>query len=342
MKVGIALGDDIANEIITDYKQHNYAGVVSKFQLNRKREIFKSSEKILLITLKALEVKGLYEEAVNLMAVYLKTNYKKEHALILKAIKSGLDGKNESSKKQSALYFKIFWNIGKVILSMDRRDIKTEQYLKHFESFREILTFLEFREEKVDKFNDRVLEHLKYLDSKKYFLSKRFFLEYLTWQQKSVLTIGGEDHSLILTNRGVCIGGGMGYKNKFYHFFLDSCAVLAGGEIQSQNTIPIYQQSDISARGIKSSLGVGKVVSETGSEIGFKVPVLFISQDLTDPPANSLGCGGGCSVEDPSSFSFLTSIYSNWAFDNWYFQTEFGKFINKNDILWTLGLGYNF
>lgn len=333
----------LLSDVNQAFTAKNFAEIVSIYDQNRKAHEYHKSTKIMVMTAFALEKQKRFQDAANIQMRIIKLDYLQEHKTILRAVKDGESLDADSYEKRLMItYWNVYKNYGHHILTFNKRTPSLDATLKHFSFVKNILEQLEFREGQVDRLNDKILAHLKYLDDKIFHFTKRVFFEYLTWQSDVDLTINGVKNPLVITNKGYCAGGELGFENNFYHFFADACVLMANGTIQSQNTVPVYLQSNIPIRGIKTSIGAGKIVSYTRSEIGFKLPVMLAPQDLTDPPANDPACEFGCKVDQPPAFSVMASLYSRWSFNKWYFQTEFGKFIDQDSIMWSLGTGYKF
>ena len=126
-------------------------------------------------------------------------------------------------------------------------------------------------------------------------------------------------------------------ENYLYHFYVDGCVLMgAGGVSATSNANVAYQQSNVPAYGIKAGPGVSMIVSSSKSRIGFKVPIIYSVQKLVNPASP------GYEVFNAAPISVVTSIYSRWQFNKWYIQTEFGKYIQKEETFWGLGFGKSF
>jgi hypothetical protein len=117
---------------------------------------------------------------------------------------------------------------------------------QHYLIFSKVLSELEFREGKVDKYNDKIVAHIQHLENKVYRLSKSLSFQYISWQQESSLESATSKTGLVVTNRGLCVGGDMGVENSFYHFYVDGCFFAGSGGVSSDASSPIrYQQANV-------------------------------------------------------------------------------------------------
>jgi hypothetical protein len=78
------------------------------------------------------------------------------------------------------------------------------------------------------------------------------------------------------------------------------------------------------------------IVSSSGSRIGVRLPVIYTYQKLQDPKSDNYN------IEQNEPLDYVASLYSRWQFKTWYFQTEFGKYLQAEQTYWGLGLGKNF
>jgi hypothetical protein len=201
----------------------------------------------------------------------------------------------------------------------------------------QLLSELEFRERKVDKFNDRILAHLKLLEGKVYRFRRGLSLQYVSWQTAATLAGPAKDTGLLVTNSGVCAGGDLGWENAFYHFYVDGCVIAGHGGVSADASSPVtYHQSNVPAYGAKLSPGASMIVSSSGSRIGLQLPVIYTLQTLQDPKTPNYN------IEQTEPLSVVASLYSRWQFKAWYFQTEFGKYLRAEQTYWGLGLGKSF
>jgi hypothetical protein len=172
------------------------------------------------------------------------------------------------------------------------------------------------------------------IDLKTKKVSKLLYVDYMSWQQEGEIKSGTTKSRFLITNKGYCAGGAIGYERNTYRSFVDGCFVFAYGNTGAVKNSITYDQSDISAYGAKASIGIGKFVSSARTEIGFKLPIMYIHQSLTEPRNSS--------VTEPPPFMAMASLYSRWAFQKWFVQTEFSKFIGNDLVLFAVGGGYDF
>lgn len=159
-------------------------------------------------------------------------------------------------------------------------------------------------------------------------------IDYLSWQQEGKIKSGSSQSPLIITNQGVCAGGAIGYDYRTYRTFIDGCFIYGSGNAGSEKNTITYNQSGISVYGLKASLGMGKIVSSARTEIGFKLPIMYVQQNLTKTNITS--------IHEPPTLSAMASLYSRWPFEDWFVQTEFSKIIGNDLVLFSLGGGYQF
>jgi hypothetical protein len=158
--------------------------------------------------------------------------------------------------------------------------------------------------------------------------------DWLNWQEEGLIKAGGFKNRLIITNRALCAGGGYSYNQEFYRLFVEACLFSGKGNAGSEKNSITYNQSDISLYGVKAALGAGRFVSTIHTEIGFKLPMMYVNQTFNHPPSGD--------VTAPPSTMLMASLYSRWPFEKWFVQTEFSKFIGNDLTLFSLGGGYEF
>lgn len=327
-----AMASDIANE----FRQKDYAGVHRIYQDNPSRNY---SKKELILISYSLRRLGFYRQDVKLNVRLIKKEYQRYHKRLLKQIKAGdtIDS-DEYPDAMKVLYWNLMNAYGQIIMGYENNSQLIKKDHEHYLMFAKILSELEFREGKVDKLNDKIMAHILMLQNKVYKFSASWFLQYLSWQQESQLTGPGISKNLIVTNKGLCLGGDIGYENATYHWYVDGCAFYGSGGVSadSSGSSIQYQQSNVPAYGLKFGPGASLIVSSSKSRIGFKIPVIYNIQSLTNPPTP------GVSVETESAVSVATTLYSRWQFDKFYLTTEFGKYVDREATVWSLGFGRNF
>ncbi len=325
-----------ASDITEEFRQKDYAGVHQVYQENPSRNY---SKKELILISYSLRRLGFYRQDIKLNVRLIKKEYQRYHKRLLKQIK---DGDTIDSEEYPEALKVLYWNLmnayGKVIQGYNSNSQLIKKDHEHYLMFAKILSELEYREGKVDKLNDKIMAHILMLQNKVYKFSKSWYLQYLSWQQESQLKGPGTSSNLIVTNKGLCLGGDLGYENATYHWYVDGCAFYGSGGVSADasGTGIRYQQSNVPAYGLKFGPGASLIVSSSKSRIGFKIPVVYNIQSLTNPPTGSL------SIQSESAISVATALYSRWQFDKWYFSTEFGKYIDREATIWSLGLGRSF
>lgn len=215
----------------------------------------------------------------------------------------------------------------------------SEQTLKEFDQTEGVLAALEYEEGKVDQISEQVEQHLKAEEAKEYHTQTFAFADFISWQQDFSIKTPVGKKSLIATNKGYCAGAGYSYHNANYHFFSDGCFLYFRGDAATQNTTVTYHQSDVYGYGFKLSVGAGMYVSSAKAEVGFKIPLMYTRQDFDDPNQATFP---GTKISQPRSMNSFASLYTRWPFDRWFFQTEFGKRLDEDLTLWSLGFGYKF
>lgn len=288
----------------------------------------------------SLRQMDFYRQDIRLNVRLINQKYKDLHTKILNALRDGdsVDS-DDYPEPLKILYWNLMMDFSHIIMGYSEKSDKLESDRQYFITFSKILSELEFREGKVDKLNDQVVAHLLYLDNKIYHFSSSFSLSYVSWQSEALLSGRGKEIDLIVTNKGFCAGGDMGIENYLWHFYVDGCFIMGSGGIQAKvNSDNVdYQQSNVPAYGFKVSPGASMIVSSSKSRIGIRFPIIYSRQDLEDPdPAT------GYEALNENPLSFVSTIYSRWQFNRWYFQTEFGKYLQEEQTFWGLGTGYNF
>jgi hypothetical protein len=159
-------------------------------------------------------------------------------------------------------------------------------------------------------------------------------VDYLSWQQEGSVKSAGVQSPIVITNQGLCAGGTLGRNYKSYLSFIDGCFIYGSGNAGSEKNTITYNQSHISVYGAKVSLGIGKYVSKAKTEIGFKVPAMFVAQTFSRANSSTL--------REPEAFMTMASLYSRWRFEDWFVQTEFSKIIGNDLVLFSIGGGHQF
>jgi hypothetical protein len=325
-----------ASEIIDEFKKHDYEGVHRLYQENPSKNY---SKKELVLISYSLRKLGFYRQDVKLNVRLIKKEYDRYHKRLIKQIKAGdtIDS-DQYPEPLKVLYWNLMNAYGEIIQGYETNSQLIKKDHEHYLMFAKILSELEFREGKVDKLNDKIMAHILKLQGEVYKYVSSWYLTYMSWQQESMLKGPGLSSNLIVTNKGFCLGGDVGYENANYHWYLDGCAFYGSGGVSSDATGSQinYQQSNVPAYGLKFGPGASLIVSSTKSRIGFKIPVVYNVQRLTNPSQP------GYSISSESAISVATTLYSRWQFNKWYFTTEFGKYVDREATIWSLGFGRNF
>ncbi len=326
----------IASDITEEFRRRNYNGVHKIYQEDLSRNY---NRKELVLISYSLRKLGFYRQDIKLNIRLIKKSYEGYHRKLSKKLKAG--DKFDSEEYPDALKV-LYWNLmndyGQIIMGYEGKSRRMKKDHNHFLIFSKMLSELEYREGKVDKLNDKIAAHILLLKNKVYKYSKSWFLQYMSWQQESQLRGPGVSSNLVVTNRGLCLGGDLGYENATYHWYVDGCAFYGSGGVSADATGSgiRYQQSNVSAYGLKFGPGASLIVSSSKSRIGFKIPVVYNVQRLTKPSQ------AGFSVDSESAISYAATLYSRWQFTKWYFQTEIGKYYDREATVWSLGFGKTF
>lgn len=319
------------------FKAKDYNKISETYRNNMQANY--SREQLVMISY-SLRKLGFFRQDIKLNIRLVKKHYGRQHNRLLAAIKRGdtIDG-DDYPEALKVLYWNLFTSYGQILKGYDHDSSLVEKDNKYFTLFSKLLSELEFREGKVDKYNDTIIAHRQYLTNKIYHFKKSWSVQYVSWQQDATLkhATAGEG-SLIITNKGLCAGGDMGYENYRWHFYVDGCFLYGSGGVKNndQDLIDNYQQSNVPAYGFKGGPGASLIVSSSRSRIGLRIPMIYSVQKLTTPT------DPGYSVDQGPAFAFIGSLYSRWQFDKWYFQTEFGKYIQQEQTFWGLGFGKEF
>lgn len=324
-----------AKEIEDAFKVRNYGRVAGFYRANPDYRYTKKDYVMIGYSLRRI---GAFREDVKVSFGSVKRFHNNEHQKVLSSIQNDetIDG-DEVPEALKIHYWNLFNDFGQILKGYGEKTPGLEQDLKHFQSFAKILSEVEFREGKVDRTVDSVMAHLQYLSDKIYHFKRSFFVQYVSWQQEATLSGPTDNTGLVITNRGFCTGGELGWENYRYHFYVDGCYLYGAGGVKNTGNASVdYQQSNLPAWGLKGGPGASVIVSSTKSRIGFKVPILYTVQELTNPDT------AGYTITDKSQLSYLTTLYSRWQFGDWYFSTEFGKYVKREESFWGLGLGREF
>jgi hypothetical protein len=241
---------------------------------------------------------------------------------------------DEFPEEYKKINYKIFGILSKILIKSTTPSPESSPQRKLFFIYREKLSNLEYQESKVEKIYDLIQSHFKNLEEMQYRPTFRLFIDYISWQYNAVLKGPSNQYDLVVTNKGICPGGSYSQENKFFNFFVDACYLFTSGGVSSDPSQVTYIQDNVLATGIKGSIGMGYFVSSSRSEIGFKLPVIYAVQKLENPP--------GYTIKEGNNIMAMAGIYSRWPIGNYFFQTEFSKYLVEDELLWSLGLGYKF
>lgn len=322
-------------DILEEFKKKDYAGVHRIYQENPSRNFSRKELIMISYSLRKLE---FYRQDVKMNVRLIKKEYNQYHKRLLKQIKAGdtIDS-DEYPEALKVLYWNLMNAYGQIILGYTNNSQLIKKDHEHYLIFAKILSELEFREGKVDKLNDRIMAHILMLQNKVYKFSSSWYVQFMSWQQESQIEGPTSSANLTVTNRGACLGGDLGYENATYHWYVDGCAFYGSGGVSADSGTGVrYQQSNVPAYGLKLGPGASLIVSSSKSRIGIKIPIVYNVQTLQNPAQ------AGFTIKSESAISVATSLYSRWQFDKWYFQTEFGKYVDREATIWTLGIGHQF
>lgn len=330
--INSALASDITNR----FAKKDYQGISDIYRDNP-RKAFTPKELILISY--SLRRLGFYRQDIKLNIRIIKTKYGPLHKKLLNDVRRGetIDSE-EYPEALKVLYWNLMNDYGTILKSYRTHSTLIIKDHQHYLIFSKLLSELEFREGKVDKYNDKIVAHIQYLENNVYKFTSSVSFQYISWQTESTLNGPSADTGLVITNRGLCVGGDAGVENAFYHFYVDGCLFAGSGGVASDASTPAitYRQSNVGAYGAKFGPGASMIVSSSGSRIGVRLPVIYTLQKLQEPQNNNY------SISENSPVSFVASLYSRWQFEKWYFQTEFGKYIQTEQTYWGLGIGKRF
>ena len=326
-----------ASQVGSLFKKKEYQKIVSRYIKPEKHKHLTTKEMVMLsYSLRKLK---RYREDTRIVAKIITKDHRADHAKIRKHIakKETLDA-DDYPKSLPVLYWYLFNDYAQLLLSYKSLSPQIEKDKIYYNTFRNILSELEFREGKVERLNDKVVSHLQYLEDKVYKISASWNLQYVSWQHSATLLRNstGAKTGLILTNQGYCLGGDVGIENGFYHFNLDGCLLVGAGGVSAYGDPNITYQQKVPAVGLKVGPTASMIVSSSKSRIGIGLPLIYTSQNLTQPEDTDY------KVKDGSPISMLATINSRWQFDRWYLRIEFGQYFAKQESFWGLGFGRTF
>jgi hypothetical protein len=331
----IFISSAVASDISDAFQNKDYKRVSDIYRDDQSRDFTK--RELIYISYSLRELK-FFRQDIKLNVRLIKKNYADAHRKLLKQVANSetVDGE-EYPDALKVLYWNLMNDYGRILESYKDLSTLIKKDHQHYLIFSKLLSELEFRESKVDKFNDQIIAYINYLEKKVYKSSLSLSFQYISWQTTSSLQGINTKTSLLITNRGLCVGGDAGIENAFYHFYVDGCVFAGSGGVSSDASSPIkYEQSNVTAYGAKFGPGASMIVSPSGSRIGLRLPLIYTFQKLQEP-ANS-----AYNIKALSPLSVVASLYSRWQFQYWYFQTEFGKYLQTEQTYWGLGIGTKF
>jgi hypothetical protein len=325
----------LASDIQNAFSRKDYNGVSEIYKDNPRRSF---NAKELVMVSYALRKQGFFRQDIKLNVRLIKLKYLSLHQRLIRDISKGetIDS-DDYPEALKVLYWNLMNDYGIIIKGYKNQSQLIKKDHEHYLMFSKMLSELEFREGKVDRFNDKIMAHLTYLKNKVYRFTRSYSAQYVSWQSESTLKGTNSETGLVVTNRGLCVGAEAGWENSFYHFYVDGCFLAGSGGVSSDASSAItYRQSNVPAYGAKFGPGASMIVSTSGSRIGIKVPIIYSVQNLQEPKNNAFR------IKENSPLNYIVSLYSRWQFDQWYIQTEFGKYLQQEQTFWGLGIGKNF
>lgn len=326
-----------AEDIRTKFKNKKYHEIAALY--DNKSVYRKLPTKDIILVSYSLRAVGRFRDDAKIVASLIKKHHATDHQKIHDSIKKKetLDSE-DYPKSLLTLYWNLYNDYAAIILSHQKNNPLLEKDKKYFQTFRTILSELEFREGKVEKTNDKVMEHLQYLIDLEYHYVRNWSISYVSWQTSSDLlrTSNNTTTKLIVTNQGLCVGGDFGIENGFYHFALEGCGLFGSGGVSSFANDSVTYQQNLSAFGFKVGPSIYKIVSSSKTRLGISLPVIYTSQKLTQPEATEY------IVSEIKPISFVPTLIARWQFDKWFVKTEFGQYIGKSEVFWGLGTGRAF
>lgn len=326
-----------ANELDNLYKARRFADIVKQY--NTAEKVEKLTARDTLIVSYSYKALGKYREDAKIIAALIKRIHAIDHKKIYTLIqeKETIES-DEYSNSLKMLYWNIYNSYGQILLSYKKRNAQFEKDYQIFQTFRTILSELEFREGKVEKLNDKVMTQDQYLKDLEYHFVRNISLTYLSWQVSAnlVRTTNNHQTKLLVTNQGPCVGGDIGYENGFNHFSLDGCFFYGSGTANSIDSNVVNYKQTIAAYGLKFGPSYSRIISSSKTRFGTAVSLVFNTQSFTDPDDPEY------KIDKKSSLSIYPAIFARWQFGQWFFKSEFGGFIGQNEVIWGLGIGHSF
>lgn len=314
-------------------KTKNYNAVVREFRNDPRKKLLLNDPRAVMYVAIASENLGAYKQAYYFYLRLLFLRYGNYYRMIQKKLDAG--DFIEAEKLPSALkvqYWKIYTSIGKHILTLDKLNANAQKDVEILKKFSVILTEFAFREDLIEKLDSSVDKHITELKLKKDEFVWRLYADIISWQREVTISSSLSSAELVLTNQGICAGGSFSFENHYRSYFLDACFAYGTGSISSVSGIN-YEQGGVPVMGLKFAPGMSFFVSEDKAEIGFKIPFFYNIQELENPDTSVY------TIDNGSDLSYLLSLYSRWPVKNFFFHTEFSKFLDQDTIMWSFGVG---
>ena len=279
-----------------------------------------------------------YREDAILNQGMIKKHFSAKHSRIIKAIKDNESIENIDPELQR-LYLLIYSDYSLILRAHKTPSEQLDKDQKKFNAFYKILDGLEVKTRQVNSINDKVNAHINSLRGSIYKSSGTASIQYISWQENSKLTnvTLGTNQELLITNKGICLGGSYGIENEKYDFYVDGCALFGSGTVSGRNEA-IYSQASLPFYGAKIGPGFSLISSSTKARVGLKFPIMYSSQKIVDFEAD----GSSYEVKKKENFFISTALYSRWYFKKLYVDLELGKFLIQTEAYWALGLGTSF
>ena len=273
--------------------------------------------------------------------VELVKEFNSSYPVELKKVKAAVrEGKGLDAQEFSDSYKKLLFNIylgynSKIAQAKSSEAVakKDEDVVKFFKS---ALEKMEYRETEVDQASEELKAHYVYLEASKYRLRKKAFVDFVSWQTQATLSGPFENTALLANNLGYQAGFGFNFENSYWSFGTELAGLIGYGGVSSVAGLIDYQQSSVPAFGGRFSLSGARVVSSSGSLLGIRAAAQYFKQTLSTPST------AGYSIQQDKALSFTTTIFTQWRYDRYYFETEFGRYIARPSTIWSMGVGMLF
>ncbi|MBA2404630.1 MAG: hypothetical protein H0V66_07655, partial [Bdellovibrionales bacterium] len=140
-----------ASEMTQALKAKDYKKISDIYRNNMQKNY---SRQELIVISYSLRKLGFFRQDIKLNIRLVKKYYLKQHQRLLAAIKRGdtIDG-DDYPEALKVLYWNLFTSYGEILKGYNKDSILVEKDNKYFTLFSKLLSDLEFREGKVDKYN---------------------------------------------------------------------------------------------------------------------------------------------------------------------------------------------